>query len=329
MLCKCGKEATKTKNNKWFCDGCYEKYIQFCERQRQNALNVNNKEKIICPICKKEILISRYTQHIRSCKKKYKSSNTQIEIDNKYSKWYNNIIEYRKNNPLIKGYKERHHIIPRSCKGSNDKENLIYLTAREHFICHLLLVEIYRNTKYYSKLLHAVILMKADPTSNRYINARLYEKYKIEYSKIRSITGRDENNNSYGKKWIHNDKLKQSKLVKKEQLQEYFDNGWKLGCVREGYWELHFNKVKIKIKKERIISKEKAQELLKNKIDRENRLKERIKKLEELYKIYSTNNWKDFVKLTGYKYSWPCFVAQCKKHVKDFKSYNHTKRILK
>ena len=41
------------------------------------------------------------------------------------------------------GYMERHHIVPKCMGGSNRKENLVYLTAKEHFIAHKLLVRIY------------------------------------------------------------------------------------------------------------------------------------------------------------------------------------------
>ena len=61
-------------------------------------------------------------------------------IDNKYSKCYYRIIGHRKNNPF-NGYTERHHIVPKSLGGSNKKENIVALTAREHFICHRLLVK--------------------------------------------------------------------------------------------------------------------------------------------------------------------------------------------
>jgi hypothetical protein len=40
---------------------------------------------------------------------------------------------------------ERHHIIPSSCGGTNDEGNLVYLTTREHLICHRLLIRIYKN----------------------------------------------------------------------------------------------------------------------------------------------------------------------------------------
>ena len=38
-------------------------------------------------------------------------------------------------------YKERHHIIPKCMNGSNDKDNLIDLYAKEHFIAHKLLAK--------------------------------------------------------------------------------------------------------------------------------------------------------------------------------------------
>lgn len=61
-------------------------------------------------------------------------------INNKYTKWYYNIIESAKSNPF-NGYTEKHHIIPKSLGGSNDKSNLVVLSARQHFICHWLLTK--------------------------------------------------------------------------------------------------------------------------------------------------------------------------------------------
>lgn len=61
-------------------------------------------------------------------------------LPNKYTYWYNSIINSARNRKLA-GYCETHHIIPRSLGGSNDIDNLVDLTAKEHFICHLLLVK--------------------------------------------------------------------------------------------------------------------------------------------------------------------------------------------
>jgi len=40
-------------------------------------------------------------------------------------------------------YFENHHILPKCLGGTNDNENLILLTAREHYIAHYLLAKIY------------------------------------------------------------------------------------------------------------------------------------------------------------------------------------------
>ena len=69
-----------------------------------------------------------------------KEQSAMIFINNKYTNWYNSLINKVKNRNIT-GYTENHHIIPSSLGGTNDKDNLVRLTAREHFICHLLLTK--------------------------------------------------------------------------------------------------------------------------------------------------------------------------------------------
>lgn len=73
--------------------------------------------------------------------------------DTKYTIWYWNIIEHAKTKSII-GYKEQHHILPRSLGGSNDSDNLVYLTAREHFIVHWLLTKM-TSGKAKAKMMYA------------------------------------------------------------------------------------------------------------------------------------------------------------------------------
>lgn len=94
-----------------------------------------------------------------------------------YQKIYNNIIQYRKNNKPL-GYIEKHHIFPKCLGGLNTSENIVELTAKEHFICHLLLTKIYHNN---TKLLWAFNGMRRNPYQKRYINSKLYELYKGKY----------------------------------------------------------------------------------------------------------------------------------------------------
>ena len=111
-------------------------------------------------------------------------------LTNKYSKLYYKITSNAKQR-FTEGYTELHHIIPQSMGGSNDKENLVELTAREHFICHWLLVKMTEG-KDRSKMLYALNGMKAE---NRYqqryhtkITERVYEKYRIEHAHNHSET---------------------------------------------------------------------------------------------------------------------------------------------
>ena len=57
-------------------------------------------------------------------------------------------------------YTEKHHIIPRSLGGSNDIDNLVRLTAKQHFICHKLLTKMFKiGTNEYYKMLNAFCMM--------------------------------------------------------------------------------------------------------------------------------------------------------------------------
>src|SRR5690554_381589 len=62
-----------------------------------------------------------------------------------YTKIYNDFIEDRlKNQHLVMGdYFEKHHIIPKSLGGSDEKENIVCLTASDHLFAHKLLALIY------------------------------------------------------------------------------------------------------------------------------------------------------------------------------------------
>jgi hypothetical protein len=81
-------------------------------------------------------------------------------IKNKYTKWYFLLIENAKNRVLDENeYYEKHHVIPKSMGGNNFKENLITLTAREHFVCHLLLLKMVESFDHKRSMAHAIFSM--------------------------------------------------------------------------------------------------------------------------------------------------------------------------
>jgi len=175
---------------------------------------------------------------------------------------YNNIIQNRINNPLDKEtYGEYHHIIPRCLGGSNLKKNIVKLTAREHFIVHYLLSEMYKpNTFKWYKMNHAFLMMKCISTGQetRYINSRLYELKRIDVAIAMSENQRGICNSQFGTCWIHNYELRQSKKCKITELDDYISSGWSKGRV------IDFD-LKERVKKQR------EEKIRKRKTDRENK----------------------------------------------------------
>ena len=105
-------------------------------------------------------------------------------IDNKYTKIYNQITTRAISRTII-GYRENHHVVPRSMGGTNAKSNMVALTAREHFICHWLLTKMVTGADR-AKMVYALRMMRvSNDLQNRYetkITARVYEKYKKEHA---------------------------------------------------------------------------------------------------------------------------------------------------
>jgi len=109
-------------------------------------------------------------------------------LNNKYSIWYYNIINNSKNR-LLNGYKEKHHIIPRCLGGKDTKDNLAILTAREHFIVHMLLCKfttgIAKQKMYFA--FNAMCTYKS-PNKTHKVTSRIAQKLRLEFVKL--LTGK-------------------------------------------------------------------------------------------------------------------------------------------
>lgn len=75
----------------------------------------------------------------------------------------------------LEGYCEQHHVYPRCLGGTDEESNLIMLTAREHFLAHLLLAKIHGG----KGLWFAILRMKHGAKT-----ARLYEIARVGSAKI-------------------------------------------------------------------------------------------------------------------------------------------------
>lgn len=80
-----------------------------------------------------------------------------------YKSIYDALISKRKRCPAV-GITEIHHIIPRCLGGSDEADNLVILTCREHLIAHKLLPRFSSET---GPLLHALRMMLLTRTTSR------------------------------------------------------------------------------------------------------------------------------------------------------------------
>lgn len=121
-------------------------------------------------------------------------------------------------------YLETHHIIPKCICGTNDKDNLVNLPAREHFICHLLLAKIYKGTKFELPLWTAAFRFiygnNIKNNINFKINSRAYKIIKENYCKLLSIKNRGSNNPNFGKTMSIENRKKLSILKKGKSLEQ-------------------------------------------------------------------------------------------------------------
>ena len=121
----------------------------------------------------------------------------QIRSDSKYYKWYSNICLRALTRTLPNSiYTETHHILPKSMypQYSKDKDNLVKLTAREHFICHWLLTKFINDRR----IIYAFSMMLPNKTSKRYFpkSATVYQKLKEKFL--------ENNRGLIGHKWYTN-----------------------------------------------------------------------------------------------------------------------------
>ncbi len=227
-----------------------------------------------------------------------------------YKKIYDQIIEKRKHDTSI-GYVEVHHIIPRALGGSDDKENLVAITAREHFICHLLLTKIHTKPGDHAKMIRAFIMMFASNSDQqRYFGSHNYEKLRKKFAELQKISQTGIKNSQFGTKWIHNDVLRQTKKI---NISDEIPDGWSIGRVVD--FEKRDKSKISKIEAEQIRINLERSKIEQNKII-----------YTDWYNIYDEVGFNEFVKQTGYKYTQENFVQMCIKYVDNFKPQNGVKR---
>lgn len=136
-----------------------------------------------------------------------------------YQEHYDRLIS-RARNRKLDCYTESHHIIPRCMSGTDVEDNLVDLTAREHFIAHLLLMKIYPKSYGLIKAVH--MMCTASGNQERSMN-RMYGWLKEKFSSEMSRSQTGKKNSQYGKMWIYSLELKENKKIPKGDT---IPDGW-------------------------------------------------------------------------------------------------------
>lgn len=118
-------------------------------------------------------------------------------LENKYTKWYRAIISKAQADVnRLTGRFEKHHILPRSMGGTDILHNIVKLTPREHFICHLLLTKMVDGSNLF-KMTAALNLMirntnkrlgRIKVTNRKYDISRFYSRVQFSEDHRRKIS---------------------------------------------------------------------------------------------------------------------------------------------
>lgn len=132
--------------------------------------------------------------------------NTEV-IKNKH--YFNRYIKFifLLKDQNIDGYCEEHHIIPKAFGGSDKKENLIKLTARQHFVAHWILAKALGGSA------SRAFFMMSNLGKYGKVNSISYENARKEYAKLVSLQMKNKPINYVFTK-EHRDKLSAAKKGK-------------------------------------------------------------------------------------------------------------------
>lgn len=136
----------------------------------------------------------------------YLSMVIDLSNNSKYTKWYYNIIVNALSSTNLHG--EKHHILPKcfAIGGEHQKDNIVVLTYKEHYVVHRLLAKMFEG-KRKSQMLYAMWSLTSTHQGKRTITSQQYSISKRALLEAR-------------KNFKHTDaaRLKMSKARKGKQL---------------------------------------------------------------------------------------------------------------
>lgn len=166
-------------------------------------------------------------------------------IKNKYYSWYFRIIESTQNRSKPDGYTEIHHIFPTSIFGKNHLT--VILTAKEHYICHLLLTKCFTG-KNKKKMIRCVFLMmNRNECSRKKYTSKLYqcirEQWALNQSEFMNNKIAEGWKSPFSNKEIHAKTMKRREENKSNIFitnNPMFNNEYKLKKVKKTSGQNHY-----------------------------------------------------------------------------------------
>lgn len=185
---------------------------------------------------------------------------------------------------------------------------MVKLTAREHFIAHLLLTKCYEvGAVEYYKMVHAFYMMlnARSDTHERFVTSKKYEHLKTAHSTAMSLNQKGVNNSQYGKIWVHNETLQESKAVYSNDIPE----GWVKGRVVD--WDVYM------AKKERERLRSLPKPAKPPKVNKHKVKAEYLSGLDwdGLYTVYSDLGYNEFVKVYSLPFTREALLMNFKRRV--------------
>lgn len=149
--------------------------------------------------------------------------------DTKYTHTYHKIVEMSTKKNRVKTnevYYEKHHIVPKSLGGGNEKENLVLLTPREHFLVHWLLTKMVIDQDHKRKMHNAFYRLSHSSKFNnkRKLTPRQYEICRLSNAKAQlgkkySKETREQRSKSITESWKNAEERKKKLRERSIRLQ--------------------------------------------------------------------------------------------------------------
>jgi hypothetical protein len=235
-----------------------------------------------------------------------------------YLKNYCNLIRKAENRTPPEGYTEKHHTFPKSIFGNNNR--LVVLTAREHYISHLLLWKGFgkrygeKNQKTI-KMFYALWYMNNGSRISRYYNSKIYEKLREKFIDVRKNDSKWKNNFLLGREKMKNNPEYQ-KMIKLRNEELAKNHKW-LKSIRDAAYRRKNDLVWIENHK-------KGREKMKNNSEWQRRQKERNDRQKKKYVIkYENGNTETIVGLYEWCRNNPKYDSSAIRRVRTGKQHKH------